>query len=192
MGISLFSDIIDALGKVAGGLKAIRDIPKAEREKYRQTLGDTYRLIDTTLNMVIIRLGDVLLQDNDNDFINEVQRLDNYGDWINAEREFRLCRSLRAARSETETLSASLPGQLSVNDWKALLDQMESILLTEGEVAEYIGRRFYELAESARNQAGPDAQALKATKGQIKEFRDSLVGERQKLISQEMELFEII
>lgn len=32
MDIKLFSDLIDALGKVAGGLKAIVNLPKAERE----------------------------------------------------------------------------------------------------------------------------------------------------------------
>jgi hypothetical protein len=60
MKLSLFTDLIDALGKVAGGLKAIVNLPKAEREVMHQTLDGTYRLIDTTLNRVIIRLGDIL------------------------------------------------------------------------------------------------------------------------------------
>ncbi|MBI1744416.1 hypothetical protein HYR54_15305 [Candidatus Acetothermia bacterium] len=41
-------DRIDAFGKVADGQKAIVNLPKAERETIRQTLDDTYRLIDTT------------------------------------------------------------------------------------------------------------------------------------------------
>ena len=49
MEIKLFTDLIDAIGKVASGLKAIANLPKAERGKYRQTLDETYRLIDTTL-----------------------------------------------------------------------------------------------------------------------------------------------
>lgn len=59
--LKLFTDLIDALGKVAGGLKAIVNLPKAEREAMRRTLDETYRLIGTTLNMVIIRLGDIPL-----------------------------------------------------------------------------------------------------------------------------------
>lgn len=57
----------------------------------RQTLDETYRLIDTTLNMVIIRLGDILLRAVDDDFLREAARLDNYNEWMQAEREFRLC-----------------------------------------------------------------------------------------------------
>lgn len=46
----------------------------------RQTLDDTDHLIDTTLNMVIIRLGDTLLLAADNDFLREAARLDNDGE----------------------------------------------------------------------------------------------------------------
>ena len=56
MEFKLFTDLIDALGKVAGGLKAIVNLPKAERVAMHRTLDETYRLIDTTLNMVFIRL----------------------------------------------------------------------------------------------------------------------------------------
>lgn len=44
MEFKLFTDLIDALGKVAGGLNAIVNLPKAERETIRQTLDETYRL----------------------------------------------------------------------------------------------------------------------------------------------------
>lgn len=60
MEIKLFTGLIDALGKVADGLKAIVKLPKGERETIRKTLDETNRLVDTTLNMVIIRLGDTL------------------------------------------------------------------------------------------------------------------------------------
>ncbi len=48
MELKLFTDLIDSLGKGAGGLKAIVDLPKVERETRRQTLDETYRLIDIT------------------------------------------------------------------------------------------------------------------------------------------------
>ena len=89
MELKLFTDLIDAIGKVAGGLKAIVNLPKAERETMRQTLDETYRLIDTTLNMVIIRLGDILLLVADADFLREAARLDNYNGRMRAERQFR-------------------------------------------------------------------------------------------------------
>ena len=36
----LFTDLIEALGKVAGGLKAIVNLPKVEREAMRHLIGD--------------------------------------------------------------------------------------------------------------------------------------------------------
>ena len=133
--LKVFTDLIDALGKVAGGLKAIVNLPKAERETIRHTLDETYRLIDTTLNMVIIRLGDILFNVADADFLREAARLDNYNEWMQVESAFRLCPSLRVALRETETLAGKLPGTVSTNDWDALLLQMHTILATEGEVA---------------------------------------------------------
>jgi len=41
MNLKLFTDLIDALGKVAGRIKAIVNLPKAERETIRQTLDET-------------------------------------------------------------------------------------------------------------------------------------------------------
>ncbi len=42
-----------------------------ERQDYRQTMDEIYRLIDTTLNMVIIRLGDMLPLEDDQQFLKE-------------------------------------------------------------------------------------------------------------------------
>lgn len=41
MEFKLFNDLIDAIGKVASGLKAIINLSKAELDTMRQTLGET-------------------------------------------------------------------------------------------------------------------------------------------------------
>lgn len=191
MELKLFTGLIDALGKVAGGLKAIVNLPKAERETIRGTLDETYRLIDTTLNMVIIRLGDIVLQASDDDFLREVARLDNYNEWMQAEREFRLCRSLRVTLRETETLAGRLAGAVSAKDWDALLQQMQTILATEGEVALFISQQFQQLAIDARS-AEQDSERTQSVRDALAAFRASLVAERHKLIKQELGLFEIV
>lgn len=191
MEFKLFTDLIDALGKVATGLKALAQLPKAERETIRGTLDETYRLIDTTLNMVIIRLGDILLVSSDKDFMDEVARLDNYVEWLQAEREFRLCRSLRIALRETETLAGRLAGAASTKDWDALLRQMEAILATEGEVAMFLGQQFQKLAADARSTTN-DTQGIAIARKAVAAFRASLVAERQKLIEQELALYDAV
>lgn len=191
MELKLFTDLIDALGKVVGSVKALVNLPKAERELMRQTFDETYRLLDTTLNMVIIRLGDIQLRTADNDFLAEAVKLDNYSEWIQAEREFRLCRSLRVTLRETQSLAGKLAVAASANDWHALVQQMEAILATEGEVAVFIGHRFQQLANDARS-AAPGDPRLPALRSDLAAFRAGLVAERQKLIQQEVELYTIV
>jgi hypothetical protein len=191
MALKLFTDLIEALGKVTDGLKVIVNLSKDKRESIHRPLDETYRLIDTTLNMVIIRLGDIVLQASDDDFLREVARLDNYNDWMQAEREFRLCRSLRVALRETESLAGHLAGAVSAKDWDALLQQMRAILASEGEVALFIGQQFQQLANDARS-AGQNPGLIQSVRYALTAFRASLVAERQELIKQELALYEFV
>ncbi len=54
MEFKFFTDLIDAVGKVATGLKALVQLPMSERKTIRGTHDETHRLIDTTLKMVTI------------------------------------------------------------------------------------------------------------------------------------------
>lgn len=191
MEITLIKELIEAIGKVAAGVKTIVNLPKAEREKVRQTLEQTYRLIDTTLNMLIIRLGDIQLHSTDSDFLGDVTRLDNFNEWMKAEREFRLCHSLRVSLREMETLAGRLAGAVSINDWDALLRHMRAILGTEGQLADVICQQFRQLATDARN-AGQDSQRIQSVRDGVDTLRASLVKERQVLIRQELELYDVV
>lgn len=192
MELKLFTDLVDALGKVDGRLKGI--VTPSQRGAgggAPRTLDETYRLVETTLNKVIIRLGDLLLLAADDDFLREAARLDNYNEWMQAEREFRLCRSLRVALRETQTLAGKLVGAVSAKDWDALLQQMRSILATEGEVAVFIGQQFQRSADDARS-ANLDAQKTRAIRDALATFRTALIAERQELIKQELELYTLV
>jgi hypothetical protein len=180
------TDWIDALGKVAKGVKSIANMPKAERERVRQTLDETYRLLDTTLNMVIFRLGDILDEPTNAGFKREAARLDNYHEWMQAEREFHLCRSLRVTLRETQTLAGKLTA-VSAKDWDALLQQMNAILTTEAEVARFIGGKFQQFAKEAR-RAARDSKRMQSLRKALRAFRTALEGERQKLIQEEAAL----
>jgi hypothetical protein len=186
MELKLFSDLIDALGKVVGGVKAIVRLPETERASYLKTMDETYMLIETTLNMVLIRLGDILLLPDGAEFVSEVARLDNYEEWMKAEREFRLCKNLRASFREMGTLSGRLAGRVSARDWDTLLDQMHRTLAAEGEVAGIIVQQFEELAKSARSGVSDNLRERVAA------FREALAKERQELIRQEVELYAIV
>lgn len=83
---------------------------------------------------------------------------------------------------------------MSTNDWDALLQQMQTILATEGEVAVFIGQQFQQfqqLASEARG-AAQRTQRTQAVRDALTVLRASLVAERQELIQQEIALFEIV
>jgi hypothetical protein len=187
MDIKIFSDLLDAAGKVFSAIKAIANIPKAEKEKYRQTMSETYMLMDTTLNMIILRLGDIGLIGNDADFLVEAKKLDNYDQWIKVEREFRLCSSLRIAVRDTEMISKKLLGKMSAAEWDDLLNIMRSTLAAEGDVAYYISNKFHSLAAAA-GKASPSTQEIKSIRDQVSEVRDIMKVERQRLIQLESDL----
>jgi hypothetical protein len=191
MEFKLFTDLIDAIGKVASGLKALSNFPKAERDKYRKVMAETYQLIDSALNMVIIRLGDILLIGDDSTLIDEAAKLDNNSDWYQVERDFRLCSSLRAVVRETETLRTQLAGSLSAKDWDALLEQMHTVLAAENELAEFISKAFQELALTARTNF-PIPPDIKSLKKNVETFRNSLIKERRHLHGLELELDSIL
>ena len=186
MDITLFSDLVEALGKVVSALNSLVGIPEKERDKYRQTFHETYRLLDTALNMVIIYLGEIRLIDDPNKFKLEVSHLGNFNQWLQIERDFRLCYNLRVAYSETRSLRSKLVRSHSVNDWDALLKQMESVFYTETEVAGQISKMFSKLAETSK------FQPLDTVRQQVDTIRDALIEERQQLINNEIELFKKI
>ncbi|OPY36394.1 MAG: hypothetical protein A4E35_01933 [Methanoregula sp. PtaU1.Bin051] len=186
MDIALFSDLADALGKVVSALNSLADIPPKERDKYRQTFNETYRLLDTVLNIVIIKLGEIRDIQDPAVFTSEVSRLDNNQEWLQNQRDFRLCYNLHVTCREARSLPKKLVGKISVNDWNALLEQIESVFQSETSVADQISNFFKELAENSQNQP-PDI-----VKKQVNAFRDALIKERQKLIKDELELFKTI
>ena len=191
MDISLFSDLIDALGKVIGGLKTLSGLPKGERDKYRQVLDDTNQLVIATLTMIILRLGDVLRIDKDDDFLTAVYGLDNSKEWLEAERAFRLCKSLRVAVNEAGNLGTRLAGKIAVGDWNALLGQMEQILQGEERLAEYITAHFDKLATKAR-AAKPGTQGATDVRTAVEQMIGALKQEREQLLRQEVELLNIV
>lgn len=67
---------------------------------------------------------------------------------------------------------------------------MRSVLSAEYEVAECISRQFQQIANDARSGA-EDVQQAQAVRHALTDFGASLVADRQKLIKQEIALYDI-
>lgn len=190
MTFKLFTEIYDTMKKVLGDIKSVTEIPKKERSRYRDVLGETYLLLDTTLNMVISRLNDILLMESIQDQLDDIEKLSYWDDWYKAERNFRLCSNLRATLREMNTLIDKLTGKVSTKNWDDLKNMMALILATEGKLAEFIGHHF--LLVSDKVSKAISSKEKNDLIIDIKMIRDQLAIERRTLIKQEMELYDIV
>lgn len=184
--MKLFSEIFDAIEKVIKAVKAIAGLPKETRDELRKTFDETFKLLDTSLNMVSIRLGEILRITKITDFKKEVRLLKNDQSWTTAEREFRLCKSLRHAINETDRLKSKILNYISVKDWDGMKNQMEAILQSEDRLGNYIADKFKTLSGI---NVGPRG-SLQQTKETLLEFQDTLNTERRRLTAMEMELYD--
>jgi hypothetical protein len=105
--------VFEAVGSLVDGLMSIVKLHRLQQEAALRSLRVSDRIVDTTLNMVIIRLGDIQLHTSDDGFLREAARLDNCKEWMPAEREFRLCRSLRHMETFPGRLALSIANMIA-------------------------------------------------------------------------------
>lgn len=187
MDLKLFSDVIDALTKAVNSVKAIGSIPAQQRDAFREALSDSFLVINTVLNMVIVRLHDVLMQENDDLFWDEIGRLGYDQDWMNVEREFRLCSSLRKIRREVAGLRGYIAKQ-SVQDWDNLLAAMDSHLGQEVAVADAISQSLRQLAEKSWSKSEPVEKVRQETRNIL----ISLQKQRHEFLAAEVRALEAL
>jgi hypothetical protein len=185
MDLKLFTDVLDAIEKAFKAIKVMANLPKQTRDELRGTFDDTFKLLDTSLSMIIIRLGEIIRITEDANFIKEVNQLSNDVSWTQSEREFRLCKSLRHAVNEIGRLRNKILSHISVQDWDALQSQMESILWSEDKLGNYIAAKFLSLSGLNVIEGQPTQQI----RNELKQFQDSLNNERRILISMEIDLY---
>ena len=186
MNFQLFTEIAE---KLINAAKSLMSLAKEERTRYREVLSETCRLLDTTLNMVIARLGDIGSIKDDSDFLDAVKALDNYEEWLRVERQIWLCENLRAAVAESETLRSTLVGKASIDEWDELLDQMRNILNVERDLAYYINDRIELLVQAAKAEID-GGQPPDVIRQLVSAYRTSLLRERQALIQLEVKILD--
>lgn len=167
-------------------MKELVNFPEERRDECNEILASTFRNIDITLNMVILRLGSIRDLKDEDKFIEEVKQLDNDRGWLKAEREFRLCESLTRSLREMETLGGQMDFSVSTKNWNFLLETMRFILAREGQLADFIAAKFSELSKST------EFGSIDNIRANVVEFRDRLISERNDLIDLEIKMRQSI
>lgn len=179
------SAIIDIIGQIWNGIKKVKKFTKAEREKYRETIGETLRLLDNAINLIINRLGDLLIEENRSEFWKKLKGLNNVTEWYCIENDVRLCQNLRYASRDMDTLLGKLSKYIAISDPDSLMDLMGNIFEKEVRLADYIGRSLNNLASMYNEDYD---KALKA----VQKFKEGLLDTRKKLVSLEAEIIKSI
>ncbi len=192
--INFFAGILDAIGKVVAGIKGISNIPTQAREEIRDTLSDTFKMLDSTINVVIFRLSEILRISDEIDFKEAVQNLPYDEKWKAVEREMRLCSSLRHSIVEWKRPKSSFINHISTSDWNEAVRLMEGILNNETALAGYIAGTFSGLLSEFNmyNYEFTTTADFGKIKNKIQEIRKGLDGERLTLIQMEIDLINMV
>jgi len=184
--MKLFTELFDAIEKTVVALKKLVDIPKEIRDELRTTFDETFKLLDTSLNMITIRLGEIVRITDEQNFKDEVGQLSYDASWTQAEREFRLCSGLRHVVNETERLREKVLKRISVQDWEEMQKQIQKVFLGEAELGNFIANKFQEFSNININQD----TTIQQVKDELKKLQSTLSNERRRLIKMEIDLYD--
>ena len=193
MDIKLFTDLYNALRNVVTDLMTIVNLPKVQRDQYRRVIDETFRFIDTTLNIVIYQLGNIMQMEDDQDFLREVSKLDNNQEWAQRERIFGLCNNLHVTFREADTLSGRLGGH-SLRDWDTLLREMSYFFQAEEYTGHHISQQLRVLASQAwdARNAPLNAETIRTIRERVAAARETLIQQREDLIRQEHAFYDAL
>ena len=186
--VKLFSDFEAALRQAAIDVAALANIPKKQRRQYLETISDAYRLMDTTLSLVINRVTELVNDAHEGKLLRyKVGELAYYQPWLDAERHLRLCDNLRFTGREMRSIPGHVAGRFSTHDWEALRELFETFTEGEAALARKIAATMDEVAARA-GAAATDTEVLEA----LQEARSDLQAERRRLIEAELAASELV
>lgn len=187
---SMISSVIE-LGKAAVTLK---DIPVKQRRCYREIIYETHFMLDSALVLIIARLTDILLiaERDKSQFRAELKKLDSDRDWMQLERNVRLCRPLREAAAEMRSLETRLKNRISLKDRQAL-NHLIDYTLNQGErtLAEFISRSLHDLSMKM-DEPGRPSEVFNRAVDAVRKTKDDLKLERSRLLESEMKFLDTI
>ncbi len=190
MEFKIFSDVVDALEKIAKAVIELKNIPRNKRNQYREAVAKSYQLLNSATNLIILRLGDILLLDSQTRFVSELRKLDNDQGWMTIERDVRLCANLRDVHPDMDGLLSRII-HFRGRDWANARELVDRLLEREGTLAGYISTRLAALARMATKTRTSMAQYRKA-RAAVERVRDTVKRERMRLIRSEVSFLDAL
>ena len=188
MPIGVFKDAVDALEKLGSMAAQAGGVPGARRKQYLRAVQDAYQLLNTATNLVLVRLGDLSLEKKKHPFLDGLASLGNVQEWLDMERQVRLCSSLRATHTELYTAITRM-SFLRGRDWDTMRVLVDEVLEREGRLADFIAKKLSSLSKKA-SKAARSAEEYKKARQAVTRVRDAVAKERQRLMRSEMKFLD--
>jgi hypothetical protein len=189
--LSLFSDSIDALGKLWGAVKGAAALPKAERERYRLSFDQTFATLDAALAAVITTLGALERVDDPGQLANELRGVAYSQTWLDLERRMRLCDQLRVLGRELEPLWAQFSAQLAVQNPAGFRQFMADMQVGEVALADYIARALDQLTHLGQT-LNQDHGQLPHAKRTLRGIIHALQAEKRALMDAQIDVWSTV
>ncbi len=189
--MSFLEELANTVDNVKRLGKQITDLPVNERELYRDAVGETFTLLDSAINLMLSRLGTILSipPSNQQGFIDELYRLNDFKEWEDIERAVSLCQPLRNAGNKLQGSMTIEKDSLSESDRQGLIGLINRLLAGESGFANLISNSLGNLTMMANNVSKSPTDYQKA-RNAVLEIRNRLKSERKKLIAAETEFYD--
>lgn len=180
--IGVFKDAVDALETLGSMAAQAGGVPGARRKRYLQAVQDAYQLLNTAMNLVLVRLGDLSLEKKKG-FLDGLAALDNIHEWLAIERQLKLCSSLRATHTELDTAILRM-SFLRGRDWDKMRVLVDEVLEREGSLADFITKKLSSLSKRA-SKAAKSPEEYKRARQAVARVRATVAKERERLMRSE-------
>jgi hypothetical protein len=193
----MFSDLIDALEKVAKAVVELKSVRAKTRQKYRDAVQETYKLLDAALVLVDLRLNSLLLIEHERGrksekqerFALELRRLDSLEDWERMNHEVGLSRNLRVVSKEMDHIVFGVVRPTKARDRENMRRLVDEILEREYTLAQFITSSLRKLARRA-SAARKSSEGYERAESAVRRTKQALQKERERLRRSEMQFLD--
>jgi hypothetical protein len=192
--LALVNDLLDAIERVAQHVLTAARLPKKRRDELLHVLSETYKLLDSVLLMVIngmTRVIDRAERGEQEEFARELSKLRWGEEWLERTREMSLSSGLRRMHAEMKRGPTRLLSRKAVKDWDALKHLMDRTMLHEDGLAHELSALLGELSSHAED-ARASEEGFSHAWSELREAREALDLERQRLIAAEVGIYKVL
>ncbi len=191
MDFGFFNTLIGNLDGAVSAIKSDKDSIKKNREKIFDALEEFYCLASSTLNLVMVRLTNMLKQNEGDEFVSEFSKLGKPEEWLKAQNNFKFCNSIMKMKTDAYDVISTPSNSADSRKWKSYLVKVNEVFTDEDALALFLSGKFSVYFSSVKKE-GLDVSNPDSARKLVFDLRNLLKNERRMLITQESKFISSI